>query len=135
MPSAIILFYSAGYGFSEAAVRPGLGVTQLAVVFKNFMARLGYDRYYIQGGDWGAGIVQNMAILVPQKVIGVHSNMCFVNTPLSNLKTFLGSFYPPLIVSKELENKVYPLSEKLSYFLLEFGYMHLQATKPDTVGR
>ncbi|XP_023310063.1 juvenile hormone epoxide hydrolase 1-like isoform X2 [Anoplophora glabripennis] len=123
-----------GYGFSEAAVRPGLGAIQMAVVFKNLMARLGYQKYYLQGGDWGAAIVQYMSTLFPEKIIGVHSNMCFVNNVLSNLKLFLGSFYPSLVVSKELEDKVYPLSEKFSFNLLETGYMHLQATKPDTVG-
>ncbi|KAJ8925185.1 hypothetical protein NQ315_001370 [Exocentrus adspersus] len=122
------------YGFSEAAVRPGLGALQMAVIFKNLMQRLGYQRYYIQGGDWGGAIVQHMAVLYPDKIIGVHSNMCFVNTPLANWKWILGSLYPPLIVSKELEPQVYPLSEKLSFMMLEFGYMHLQATKPDTVG-
>lgn len=30
-----------GYGFSEAAVRPGLGAAQMAVLFKNFMEKLG----------------------------------------------------------------------------------------------
>ncbi|NP_001161902.1 juvenile hormone epoxide hydrolase-like protein 5 precursor [Tribolium castaneum] len=123
-----------GYGFSEAAVRPGLGPIEMSVVFKNFMKRIGFDKYYIQGGDWGALIVQNMATLFPEHVLGVHSNMCFVNTPLSNLKLLLGSLYPPLIVSKEMESKIYPLSAFYSNVLLEFGYMHLQATKPDTVG-
>ncbi|KAJ8985149.1 hypothetical protein NQ317_012801 [Molorchus minor] len=122
-----------GYGFSEAAVRPGLGSPQVAVVFKNFMKRLGYERYYIQGGDWGGIIVQTMATLYPDKILGVHSNMCFINTPLSNLKVFLGSFYPPLVVPKEHEDKVYPMSQKFMFLLLESGYMHLQATKPDTV--
>ncbi|EFA00566.1 Juvenile hormone epoxide hydrolase 1-like Protein [Tribolium castaneum] len=123
-----------GYGFSEAAVRPGLGPIEMSVVFKNFMKRIGFDKYYIQGGDWGALIVQNMATLFPEHVLGVHSNMCFVNTPLSNLKLLLGSIYPPLIVSKEMESKIYPLSAFYSNILLEMGYMHLQATKPDTVG-
>ncbi|RZC42038.1 juvenile hormone epoxide hydrolase-like protein, partial [Asbolus verrucosus] len=123
-----------GYGFSEAAVRPGLGAVEMAVVFKNFMKRLGYEQYYLQGGDWGAIIAQHMAVLFPDQILGVHSNMCFANTFLSNVKIFLGSFYPPLIVPKEFEHKLYPLSNFFSTILLEMGYMHLQATKPDTVG-
>ncbi|KAJ8938570.1 hypothetical protein NQ314_011429 [Rhamnusium bicolor] len=123
-----------GYGFSEAAVRPGLGAAQMAVVFKNFMKRLGFEKYYIQGGDWGGIIVHHMATLFPEKIIGVHSNMCFVNSPFTNLKLFLGSYYPSLVVSKEFEDKVYPLSQKYAHILLETGYMHLQATKPDTIG-
>jgi juvenile hormone epoxide hydrolase len=123
-----------GYGFSEAAVRPGLGAVQVAVVFKNFMNKLGFEKYYIQGGDWGAIIVQHMATLYPRQVLGVHSNMCTVNSLLSNIKLFLYSFYPTLLVKQEHVNKIYPMSSKFADRLLETGYMHLQATKPDTVG-
>ncbi|XP_044270184.1 juvenile hormone epoxide hydrolase 2-like [Tribolium madens] len=123
-----------GYGFSEAAVRPGLGAVQVAVLFKNFMNRLGFEKYYIQGGDWGAVIIQHMATLFPEKILGLHSNMCFINTLMSNIKLFLFSFYPTLIVKQEHVHKVYPMSSKFAQRLLESGYMHLQATKPDTVG-
>jgi juvenile hormone epoxide hydrolase len=124
-----------GYGFSEGAVRPGLGAVQMAVVFKNFMNRLGFEKYYIQGGDWGAVILQNMATLFPKQVLGVHSNVCMVNTLLTNIKVFLYSFYPTLLVKKEHVHKIYPLSSKFAFILLESGYLHLQATKPDTVGK
>nr|ARE68677.1 juvenile hormone epoxide hydrolase [Epicauta chinensis] len=123
-----------GYGFSEAAVKPGLSALHVAVLFKNFMKRLGFDKYYLQGGDWGGVIVQHMSVLYPERVLGVHSNMCFVNTRLSNLKTFIGSFIPQLVVDKEHAHLMYPLSEKFANILLESGYLHLQATKPDTVG-
>ncbi|CAH0556944.1 unnamed protein product [Brassicogethes aeneus] len=124
-----------GYGFSEAAVKPGLGAAQMAQLFKNFMDRLGFQKYYIQGGDWGAIIVQHMAQLFPEKLIGVHSNMCFVNTPLSNMITWFGAFFPSLVVTSDDEaSKVYPLACKYSYILQETGYMHLQASKPDTIG-
>jgi juvenile hormone epoxide hydrolase len=102
--------------------------------FKNFMKRLGFEKYYIHGGDWGAIIVQHMAALFPEQIQGVHSSMCGVNSFLANVKLLVGSIYPPLIVSKEYENKVYPLSTFFSNLMLEMGYMHLQATKPDTVG-
>jgi juvenile hormone epoxide hydrolase len=124
-----------GYRFSEAAVRPGLGAVQMAVVFKNFMNRLGFEEYYIQGGDWGAAILQNMATLFPRQVLGVHSNMCMVNSFWSTIKLFLYSFYPTLLVKPEHVNKIYPMSAKFVNRLLESGYMHIQATKPDTVGK
>ncbi|KAF2886416.1 hypothetical protein ILUMI_19757, partial [Ignelater luminosus] len=123
-----------GYGFSQAAAKPGLGAVQLAVVFKNLMERLGFKKYYLQGGDWGGAIVANMATLYPKNILGVHSNMCVVNTPLTLIKTFIGSFYPGFVVSKEYEHKMYPYSEKFMNVILESGYMHIQATKPDTVG-
>lgn len=125
---------SLGYGFSEGAVRPGLGAAQMAVLFGNFMKRLGYEKYYIQGGDWGAIIVQHMSQLYPERVIAVHSNMCFVNSLLSNLMTMVGSFWPSLVATEKEIPYVYPLSEKYSGLVLETGYMHLQSTKPDTIG-
>ncbi|CAH1366801.1 hypothetical protein MTP99_008088 [Tenebrio molitor] len=75
-----------------------------------------------------------MATLFPKQVLGVHSNLCMVNTLLSNIKLFLYSFYPTLLVKKEHVHKIYPLSSKFAGTLLELGYLHLQATKLDTVG-
>ncbi|KAI4471871.1 epoxide hydrolase 1-related [Holotrichia oblita] len=124
-----------GYGFSQGAAKPGLGVPQVAVIFKNLMERLGFDKYYIQGGDWGAMIVTVMSILYPDKIMGMHSNMCNADSPLATLKLVLGSLYPPAIVDKEFEDRVYPLSTVLfqNILMLEMGYLHIQATKPDTV--
>lgn len=56
-----------GFGFSSPAVRPGLGSKEMAVVLKNLMLRLGFDKFYTQGGDWGSVIVGQMAALFPQQ--------------------------------------------------------------------
>nr|WCC58163.1 carboxylesterase [Pharsalia antennata] len=123
-----------GYAFSEAAVRPGLNPMEIAVIFKNLMRRLGFDRYYVHGGDWGGQVVAVMATLFPDRVIGLHSNFCFVNTALAHAKLIFGSFFPWLIVEEDIYDKVYPLSDKYMGWIEEAGYMHIQATKPDTVG-
>lgn len=123
-----------GYGFSQGASKTGLGATHMAVVFKNLMERIGFKKYYVGGGDWGSLITANMGRLYPDRVLGVHNTMCNVNTPLSTLKTFLFSFYPSAVVDKGFENKLYPFCNAFSFLLSESGYMHLQATKPDTVG-
>jgi juvenile hormone epoxide hydrolase len=44
-----------GYGFSEGAAKKGLGGSKIAVIFKNLMDRLGYDKYYIHG-EWIKGL-------------------------------------------------------------------------------
>ncbi|XP_018570516.1 juvenile hormone epoxide hydrolase 1-like [Anoplophora glabripennis] len=123
-----------GYAFSAAAVRPGLNPMEIAVIFKNLMERLGFHRYYLHGGDWGSQVVAAMATLYPHKILGTHSNFCFVNTPLAHLKLMVGSFFPWLIVEDDIRDKVYPLSEKYMRWIEETGYMHIQATKPDTIG-
>nr|CAD7571340.1 unnamed protein product [Timema californicum] len=133
-PKQVVVPSLPGYGFSEGASKPGLGTAQMAVVFKDLMARLGFDKFYLQGGDWGAIIGSNMATLYQDNVLGFHSNMCFVNTLLSNLKMLLGSLWPTLVVEEELVHRMYPLSKTYSNLILEMGYMHIQATKPDTIG-
>ena len=124
-----------GYGFSEGAVRPGMATTQMAVVFKNLMHRLGFEKFYVQGGDWGALISANMAVLFPEKVTGLHANMC---TILMSASTFawsvIGSYFPSLVGVSEHYSLYYPLSTTLSTLIEESGYFHIQATKPDTIG-
>lgn len=49
-------------------------------------------------------------------------------------RLLLGSVFPSLIVESNEEKFTYPLSKVFLYLLEESGYMHLQATKPDTIG-
>ncbi|KAI4471850.1 epoxide hydrolase 1-related [Holotrichia oblita] len=77
-----------------------------------------------------------MATVFPEEVLGAHSNACVAlnDNPIVNFKLLLGSIFPSLVVSKEHESKMYPLSKNFEFGLTEGGYMHIQATKPDTVG-
>ncbi len=43
-----------GYGFSSAPKKRGFGITQIAAALDALMQGLGYDRYWAQGGDYGA---------------------------------------------------------------------------------
>lgn len=54
-----------GYGFSDAAARPGLGAAQMAVIFNSLMKRLGSQKFFVQGGDWGSLIGTNLAQMYP----------------------------------------------------------------------
>ncbi|XP_050294838.1 juvenile hormone epoxide hydrolase 2-like [Anthonomus grandis grandis] len=124
-----------GYGFSEATNKPGLSATRMAQIFKNLMKRIGYEKYYIQGGDWGALIVSLMSLLYPENVLGAHSNMCVCDSNICHLKNFLvGTMYPSLVATEEEMPHYAPVPSKMAYLILESGYMHIQSTKPDTVG-
>lgn len=123
-----------GYGFSSPSQKPGMGAPDIALILKNLMFRLGFSKFYIHGGDWGAIISKNMATLFPDHVLGIHSTMMYSRRTLSVFKILLGTIYPGWVVSKEYENRMYPLSEKISILIRESGYFHMQATKPDTVG-
>ncbi|CAH2098057.1 unnamed protein product [Euphydryas editha] len=123
-----------GYGFSSEAKKPGLGADKMAVVFRNLMNRLGYKKYYVQGGDWGSLITSNMATLFPDEVLGYHSNVAFLMTSKNIISTIIGALYPPLVVEADARDRVYPLLDNYAYLVEETGYMHLQSTKPDTIG-
>ncbi|CAD0205920.1 unnamed protein product [Chrysodeixis includens] len=123
-----------GYGFSQGAVRPELGMPEVAVIFKNLMNRLGYEKFNVQGGDWGAGIASTISTLFPDVILGHHSNLLSSRHSSANKKLFLGAYFPSLYVEPHLADRMYPLSSFFAYVLEESGYMHLQATKPDTIG-
>ncbi|KAK4877711.1 hypothetical protein RN001_010217 [Aquatica leii] len=123
-----------GFGFSDGAVKPGLGVGHMSAMFKILMNRLGFDKFYVHGGNWGFFIGQYMSAFYPNHVLGFHSNMCMSQAYLSELKLVIGSIYPPLVVDKSSEHRMYPLSHTILNYLLELGYVHLHATKPDTIG-
>lgn len=38
-----------GYGFSEGAYKQGMGPLKAAVVLRNLMIRIGFDKFYVQG--------------------------------------------------------------------------------------
>ena len=39
------------------------------------MHRLGYDSYVAQGGDWGNAVTEQIALLKPAGLVGIHTNM------------------------------------------------------------
>ncbi|ALC42559.1 Jheh3, partial [Drosophila busckii] len=124
-----------GYGWSDAATRPGFHAAEMATVMRNLMLRLGHKQFLIQGGDWGSIIGSNLATLYPQNVLGYHSNMCVMNSPLSMLKAVYTHYFPHKVLANRMfyEHHV-PLEERYKTLLTETGYFHIQATKPDTIG-
>lgn len=46
-----------------------------------------------------------------------------------------GAIFPSLFVTEKEAKLFYPLTGKFADLLLESGYFHLHATKPDTVGK
>lgn len=50
----------------------------MGVIMRNLMHRLGHKKFYVQGGDWGAGIGSALATLFPEEVLGLHSNLPYV---------------------------------------------------------
>lgn len=56
-----------GYGFSQIPNKPGFNAGHAARIFVKLMKRLGHDKFYYHGGDWGAVIGDYTAKLFPKR--------------------------------------------------------------------
>ncbi|KAK5986306.1 Juvenile hormone epoxide hydrolase, partial [Trichostrongylus colubriformis] len=105
-------------------------------MFRKLMERLGMKKFYLQGGDWGSLITSNLAKIYPSQVFGLHLNMIGV-MPGSSLRAtaldIIGSWIPKWLFSSPTHHN-HNFFAKFMAIVVESGYMHLQATKPDTVG-
>ncbi|MEU4219493.1 epoxide hydrolase family protein [Actinoplanes sp. NPDC026623] len=70
-----------GYAFSGPTGQVGWDTDRVARAWMELMRRLGYDRYAVQGGDWGSPISLRLGLADPANVAGVHLNMCVTFPP------------------------------------------------------
>ncbi|MEK4274532.1 epoxide hydrolase family protein [Paenibacillus sp. FSL R7-0026] len=111
-----------GYGFSGPTQQSGMNIQRIAQMFIVLMERLGYQRYGVQGGDWGSFISQQIGLLNPDHIIGMHLNMLTTFPP--------EDFKEVESLTKEEKERL----EKLKHYDLELsGYMKIQATRPQTL--
>ncbi|KAG8541565.1 hypothetical protein GDO81_028687 [Engystomops pustulosus] len=127
-----------GYGFSEAPHKQGFDAVAAARIFYKLMLRLGFSQFYLQGGDWGSLITTTLSQMRPEAVKGLHLNLLLMsNRGLRMLLCILLGRHLPWLVglTREDVRRLFPYFEKSVYAVLrESGYLHIQATKPDTVG-
>jgi pimeloyl-ACP methyl ester carboxylesterase len=64
-----------GYGFSGKPTSAGWDPIRVARAWVVLMKRLGYKKFVAQGGDWGNAITEQMALLAPPELLGIHTNM------------------------------------------------------------
>ena len=64
-----------GHGFSGKPTTTGWDPQHIARAWVVLMKRLGYSRYVAQGGDWGNAVTEQMALLSPPELLGIHTNM------------------------------------------------------------
>ncbi|XP_072946238.1 juvenile hormone epoxide hydrolase-like [Epargyreus clarus] len=121
-----------GFVYSQGPARKGLNPLKIAVILRNLMQRLGFNKFYVQGGDLGHLIGSHLATIFPDQVLGFHTNFPVNLSKQADWVWILGSIWPTLVADNV--DKMYPLTDKVSYMLEETGYLHLQGTKPDTIG-
>jgi pimeloyl-ACP methyl ester carboxylesterase len=64
-----------GYGFSGKPTEKGWDPIRVARAWIELMDRLGYTKYVAQGGDWGDAVTEQMALIAPPALLGIHVNM------------------------------------------------------------
>ncbi len=64
-----------GYGFSGKPTATGWDPVRIARAWIELMKRLGYAHFVASGGDWGDPVTEQMAVLAPSTVLGIHLNM------------------------------------------------------------
>ncbi|MEP6622972.1 MAG: epoxide hydrolase family protein [Acidimicrobiia bacterium] len=109
-----------GYGWSDRPERAGWKVPRIARAWSELMARLGYDRYGAQGGDWGASVTTSIGEQDVDHVAGIHLNMV-----IALPDTSMGE--PD---ARELE----AIAAFTHYQKEESGYSTQQSTRPQTLG-
>ncbi len=112
-----------GFGFSGKPAEPGYSPERIADVLAALMERLGYDRYGVQGGDWGAIIGRWIAGHHAEHVIGLHSNFILGGPPP-------GTDPNQGVTPEEQQLR----RERVEAFAEGSGYQAIQGTKPQTLG-
>ena len=113
-----------GFGFSGKPAERGYGPERMAGILAKLMARLGYTRYGLQGGDWGSSISRFAAINDASHVVGLHINFCLAGPPPGAKDPNEG------VTAAELERT----RARQTFFDTERGYFLEQSTKPQTIG-
>ena len=110
-----------GYGFSGKPTAPGWGVGKIAEVWDTLMGRLGYSRYFAQGGDWGAAVTTAIALANKGRCAGIHVNMPSAGPT-------------PEARENPTERDKQALAGGRYYQQWGAGYSKQQSTRPQTLG-
>jgi pimeloyl-ACP methyl ester carboxylesterase len=109
-----------GYGWSGPTRTRGWDPDRIARAFTELMARLGYDRYGAQGGDWGAQVATRLGVVDSGHCAALHLNMPIGSRPDERVE-----------LSEREQSDLAALGR---FAAEESGYALEQSTKPQTLG-
>jgi pimeloyl-ACP methyl ester carboxylesterase len=118
-----------GYGFSGKPTTTGWDPEHIAKTWIVLMKRLGYKKFVAQGGDWGNAISEQMALIAPPELLGIHTNMP-ATVPADITKALQSGGAVPAGLSAEEKNAY----QQLDFFFKKgLGYANEMALRPQTL--
>ena len=118
-----------GHGFSGKPTETGWDPIRIARAWVELMSRLGYTRFVAQGGDWGNAVTEQMALLKPPGLLGIHTNMPATVPPDVSRAIAIGD-PPPAGLSAD-EKTAYEVL--VHFFATGVGYANEMANRPQTL--
>jgi len=112
-----------GFGFSGPTRTPGWDIGRVAEAIAKLMARLGYDRYAAQGGDWGAVASTHLGVIDAAHLLGIHLNFVLAGRP--------DGVADPMEGVTPQEREAFADLERFEHE--ETGYQQIQGTRPQTL--
>lgn len=110
-----------GFGFGGKPKVGGWGISRIAAAFQRLMTEaLGYHRFGVQGGDWGALVASKMAADHPSSLCGIH-----LSTVLSRLQ-----LDPGVLRSARTPRERAAAEVRERFEREEIGYAIAQGTRP-----
>lgn len=109
-----------GFGFSGKPQRTGWGVERIAAAWAELMARLGYERYFAQGGDWGSAVTRELGVTHTAHCEAIHVTLAMGTRP-----TTQGEPGP---------DEQLAMAGAKHYRRWDSGYSKQQSTRPQTLG-
>jgi len=110
-----------GFGFSDRPAQPGMNLFRIADLWAGLMTELGYDRFAVQGGDFGAAVSTILGLRHAERIIGVHLN-------------YIPGSYRPYLEPQAQPSAVEQayLDEATRWYVDWGAYSHLQRNEPLT---
>jgi pimeloyl-ACP methyl ester carboxylesterase len=109
-----------GFGFSGKPTETGWGVERIADAWAVLMARLGYDRYFAQGGDWGSAVTRSIGARHAEHCEAIHITLAMGTRPR--------------LEGDPKPDELRAMKGGEHYQAWDSGYSKQQATRPQTLG-
>ncbi|KJC40786.1 epoxide hydrolase [Bradyrhizobium sp. LTSP885] len=109
-----------GFGFSGKPTTAGWGVDRIAKAWAVLMERLGYSRYFAQGGDWGSAVTTAIGAQDAAHCAGIHITLAMSTRPN--------------VEGQPTPEETRALNGIKYYADWDSGYSKQQSTRPQTLG-